>query len=316
MFLNEGKFSNLARLIQGNICSIEPMTALAIAGIVNAAGNAIKGYSDVKAAEAQGEALGSAQSAAAKEAKRLRQLQERFLKIQEQLIAEGAPLREAQRQAAIQSIEELQQFAGTPAGESAQFKQDLSRGTEALAGQFSRFGLGDSGAQAIGLGRFGENLLSADRAQRLQVQHFLAGGAPSTLGAAQGFGGLGLGAAGQSTGALGQSLQAGVAGGAVQAGLASSLGGLAGGSVNQLGGIPLTNQILQNSGLLGQGGSGSGILSGAVGQQPTGATLQTGGLNPAAFTLPTSSPGGLMSQAPTGLPQNPIAKRRILTRVA
>lgn len=208
------------------------------------AGSTISGglgaLGDFFGAQAQTQALTQAQSASEQEASRQRKQQEAMLRILQQLFQEAAPTRAKQFEATQTGLRGLTEAVERQPGTGLPFERALAGGTRGLTGQLEQFGVSpDSSVFAESLGELTGALTAADVDRITQIQQFLAGQAPSTLGAATQFGGLAQGfgaeAAGQTTNVA--KLLAGQ--GAVQGGLASSLGSRFGQPIQQFANLSL-----------------------------------------------------------------------------
>jgi hypothetical protein len=222
-------------------------------------GGAISGLGQYLGGQQQAGALSSAQSAAERASRRQNRLSQRLLALQEQLIAENAPIRDAFRQASLASIGFLGREAEAAPLTSPAAQLGLARGSEALAQQVGAFGgSADSSVFGRGLGDLVGQLTAADVQRQTDIRRFLAGlgTQTGTQGLAGAIGGQAAQAGGQASNLLSQSLQAMISGGGAQgAGTASALG-TAGSALGALPAQFSQYQFLQS--LLGGGGGGGG----------------------------------------------------------
>ena len=214
-------------------------------------------YSQQQAGKTQSAALSRAQRSAEREASRNRALQNRFLALQEQAFAAGAPIRSALSGLGLESIGLLQQDLSRQPGESPLFQRALERGTSGLATQLGGFGLSPTSrafSRSTGELAAGLTAQEIEDIRRFRLSAAQLGSTQAGTGAALGFGQQALQAGGLASQLGGQAAQFGVSQGAVQAGGQAALGQTLGALPQQL----LQFQLLSNLGLFGGGGAGGG----------------------------------------------------------
>ena len=142
-----------------------------------------------------------------------------------QLLAEGKPLREAQTEASLRSLELLRGDIEREPGTGPLFTSALERGTESIFSNLAPFGLTDSSTAGTAVGRFGADLTAADMAQLTSDRFRLAGFGPNLTG-------LGVGQAGGTANAFGNVADLQLLSGVNQANLFGDIGnlGVAGGT--------------------------------------------------------------------------------------
>lgn len=133
--------------------------------------------------------------------------QSRLLDLQNTLLEEGRPLREAQNAAALEATKALQADVLREPGESPLFKRGLTAGTKGIFSALAPFGLSDSSVSAGAVGELAEGLTARELENIRGGQFKLAGLSRDTLGPALGLGGQ-ISSAGTDVGniALGQGL--------------------------------------------------------------------------------------------------------------
>jgi len=224
---------------------VEPISAGALIAL-QLASSGIQAGSQFFGGQAQGQALTEANRRTLREQRRARRLAQQQFRLQQQLIAEQAPLRAAQQQKSLFGLDQLQQFAESPVGESIRTQNLLTSGQQQLLGGLSRAGLSpDSSAFGLGIGRLTSDVLGQAESERLRAFQFLAGQRPESL----------LGAAGQAGAQGGQFASLAGQLGSQSAQIAGQQGAVQG---SQFGGIGQTiGQIPLNLALLNLlGGSG------------------------------------------------------------
>ena len=259
----------------------EPISAGTLIAL-QLASSGIQAGSQFFGGQAQGQALTEANRRTLREQRRARRLAQQQFRLQQQLIAEQAPLRAAQQQKSLFGLDQLQQFAESPVGESIRTQNLLTSGQQQLLGGLSRAGLSpDSSAFGLGIGRLTSDVLGQAESERLRAFQFLAGQRPESL----------LGAAGQA-GAQGAQF-ASLAGqlGSQSAQIAGQQGAVQG---SQFGGIGQTiGQIPLNLALLNLlGGSGTPMTPGQSTQAAFSAGAFTPGIPGASVPPIPLIPGG------------------------
>jgi hypothetical protein len=181
-----------------------PLLPLAIigSGIAQGVGSYLSGQQQIEAAQ-------QAQSSLSSEARKNRRLQQQMLAIMRQLMEEGLPLREAQRQAGILATERL--------SDSSVF----GKGAGELTGQ-----------------------LTAEDANRIAaINQFLAGNAPRIEQLAPSFGQLGAGFGGQAGALTGQAANLQSQIGGVRAGTTGAISSIIGNLPQQFQQFQLQSQL-------------------------------------------------------------------------
>ncbi len=179
---------------------------LAISGIAS-------GLGGILGSKAQSKALSKAGKAQAA-------YQQQIMKLYTQIFEEGKPFREAATEMLGLVVDEANREPGT----GQLFERGLSKGTERLASEFSKYGLLDSSSFGVASGELTADLLSRDiESIRGTRQSLLSGINTGVPGATQT-----LGLAGGPVNAQSQILgQQGAVSGALYGGLGNIIGGLA-----------------------------------------------------------------------------------------
>lgn len=106
-----------------------------------------------------------------------RDLQNTLLQRQLDLYDQGAPLRQAQNQAGLQSLSLLQQYATSAPGQSEFYRRGLKHGLRGLMTELGGYGLSpDSSTAAMGSSELAQGLLGQEEQNKLALLQQLAQG--------------------------------------------------------------------------------------------------------------------------------------------